>query len=148
MYQNEGNLCDQVDNFVDFLRCHCAVNCDVALYHLDKDITNWDKHIKQCITRAEYILLVYTKELDERLNGHHLNRIEMTRLRGPHILSTTLNSLLVSSKTLPIVLDEHSKEYVPTSYKATTIYTISFGSFPIAANTTEQDAKKIQNTKV
>ena len=144
MYQNEENLCDQVDNFVEFLRCHCAVDCDVASYHLDKDITNWDKHIEQCITtRAEYILLVCTKKLDEKLNGQCHSRVEMTRSSGPHILSTTLNSLLVTLKTLPIVLDEHSKEYVPTSYKATTIYTISFGSLPTAATITKQDAKKI-----
>ena len=143
MYQNEGDLCDEVHNFVDFLRFHCSVDCDVASYHLNKDITNWDRHIEECITHAEYILLVCTKQLDERLTGQHHNRVEMTRSSGPHILSTTLNSLLVTSKTLPIILDENSKMYIPTSYKATTIYTIFLGSLPIAANTTEQDTKRI-----
>ena len=143
MYQNKGDLCDQVHDFVDFLRFHCSVDCDVVSYYLNKNIINWDKHIEQCIAGAEYILLVCTKELDERLNGQCHNRVEMTRSSGPHILSTTLNSLLVTSKTLPIILEEHSKKYVPTSYKSTTIYTISFGSLPIAANTTKQEAKKI-----
>ena len=147
MYQNNGNLCDQVDNFSDILRA-CAIDCDVASYYLHKDIANWNVCIQQCIKCTEYILLVCTKELLERLNGQSRERIEMTRSSGPYILSTALQCLLeTKSKILPIILDEQSKKYIPAYLQSKTNYTISFGSLPDAASITKQDVEKILEQK-
>ena len=113
MYQNDGNLCDQVDNFSGILRT-CSIDCDVASYYLHKDITNWNVCIQQCIKYTKCILLVCTKELLERLNGQFQERIEMTRSSGPYILSTALQCLLETKpKILPIIVDKQSMEYIP-----------------------------------
>ena len=144
VYQNGGDLCNQVDNFSEILRTHCSVDCDVASYHLHEDITNWNVYIQQCIKCTECVLLVCTEELLERLNGQFHERIEMTRLSGPYILSTALQSLLeTTSKILPVILDKQSKKYIPVYLQSTTNYTISFGSLPNAASIAKQDAEKI-----
>ena len=131
VYQNKGNLCDQVYNFACFLRARCGVDCDVASYHLDKNVTDWNNYIVERINNAEYILLVCTKELQEQLADHrHHKKVEMTKSSGPFILSTAFNSLLEGKpKTLPIILEEGSRKYIPTLLQSTTIYTIPFDSF-------------------
>ena len=131
MYQNEGNLSDDVVNLANFLCFHCGVNCDITSYHLDENVTNWNEFIKGCIEKAEYILLVCTKTLSEKLVGQSHSRVEMTTLTGPYILSSTLNSLIEANpRTLPIILEESNRKYIPTHLQSTTIYTISFGTLP------------------
>ena len=144
MYQNEGNLSGDVINLANFLRFHYGVDCDITSYHLVKDVTNWNEFIKNCIEKAEYILLVCTKALNEKLTCQSHSRVEMTALTGPYILNSTLNSLLETNpKTLPIILEEGSRKYIPTHLQSTTIYTISFDTLPNADCINEQAAKKI-----
>ena len=115
------------------MRTDCGINCDIASYHLDEDVTNWSKFIEDGIKNAEYILLVCTKELNEKLTGQSHCRVEMTTSTGPYILSSTLNSLLeTNTKTLPIILEEGSRKYIPTHLQSTTIYIIPFGALPSA----------------
>ena len=142
MYQNEGNLSGDVINLANFLRFHYGVDCDITSYHLAKDVTNWNEFIKDRIEKAEYILLVCTKALNEKLTCQSHSRVEMTTLIGPHILSSTLNSLLETNpKTLPIILEESSKKYIPRHLQSMTVYTISFGT--LADYITEQTAMEI-----
>ena len=140
VYHNEGNLSNQVNNLADFLRARCGVDCDIASYHLDEDVTDWNDYIVKCIKDAQYILLVCTKELQEQLADHqHHNRVEMTNSDGPCILSTALNFLLRGKpKTLPIILEEGSRKYIPTYLQSTTIYTIPFDYFTDAASIGQQ----------
>ena len=144
MYQNEGDISDYVINLANFLR-HCGVNCDIPSYHLNEDVKDWDDFIAKCIEKAEYILLVCTKELNEKLTGQSHNKVEMINAGGPYIFSSTLKSLLAKSKkTLPVILEEGNKKYIPHLLQSTTIYTISLGALSdaISAN---QKAKKILN---
>ena len=144
MYQNEGNLSDCVVNLASFLRFHCGVDCDVTSYHLDEDVTNWNEFIKDRIEKAEYILLVCTKALSEKLVGQCHSRVEMTTSTGPYILSSTLNSLLENnSKTLPIILKESNRKYIPTHLQSMTFYTISLGTIPNAECITKQAVKEM-----
>lgn len=109
------------------------MDCDIASYHLKKPIANWSKFIEGRIEDAEYILLVCTKELKEQLAGQSHNRVEMTNSTGPHILSSTLNVLLeYNPRTLPIILEEDSKNYIPMHLRSGTIYAIAFDSLPNA----------------
>ena len=85
-----------------------------------------------------------TKELKELMDGQSHNRVEMTRSTGPYILSSTLKSLLETKpKTLPVILEEDSREYIPSFLQSMTIYNISFNSLPDAQYTDEQDAKDV-----
>lgn len=146
MYQNKGDFNDHVVNLAYFLRVHCGINCDITSYHLFEDVINWNEFIKGRIERAEYILLVCSKELNEKLTGQHHSRVEMTESIGPHILSSTLNSLLqTKQKTLPIILEESDIKYIPTHLQSTTIYIISFNTLPNAESITEQEAKEIMD---
>ena len=142
MYQNEGNLNGDVINLENFLRFHCGVDCDITSYHLAKDVTNWNEFIKDRIEKAEYMLLVCTKALNEKLTCQSHSRVEMTTLTGPHILSSTLNSLLETNpKTLPIILEESSRKYIPRHLQSMTVYIISFDT--LADYITEQTAMEI-----
>ena len=146
VYQKEGNLSDRVLNFANFLRMHYGVYCDTPSYHLDDDVhvTNWNEYIKDCIEQAEYILLVCTKELKEKLVGQSHSRVEMTKSTGPYILSSTLNSLIETNpRTLPIILEEGSRKYIPTHLQSTTIYTISFDALSTAEYIDKLAAKKL-----
>ena len=144
VYQNEGNLSDRVLNFANFLRMHCGVNCDTTSYHLDKHVTNWNEYIKDRIEKAEYILLVCTRKLNEKLIGQSHSRVEMTKSTGPYILSSTLNSLIETNpKTLPIILEEGSRKYIPSHLQSTTIYTISFDALSTVEHIDKQAAKKL-----
>ena len=145
MYQKEGNISEHVINLANFLRCGCGVNCDITSYHLDENVTNWNDFITNHIRKAEYILLVCTKELNEKLIGQSHSRVEMTESDGPYILSSTLNYLLENNpRVLPIITTEGSRNYIPTLLQSTTFYTISLDvlSSAISAN---QEAKKILN---
>ena len=123
---------------------HCGVNCDIASYHLDDDVTNWNEFIKEGIKKVEYILLVCTKELNEKLTGQSHCRVEMTTSTGPFILSSTLNSLLETNpRTLPIILEEDSRKYIPTHLQSTTIYIIPFDGLSTAEYIDKQAAKKL-----
>jgi len=146
VYQNKGNLCDQVESLANFLRKCCGIKCDIPSYHLNEQVTNWSEYIEKCINNSEYILLVCTKELKESLAGQSHNRVEMTRTTGPYILSSTLKSLLETKpKTLPVILEEGSRKYIPAFLRSTTIYTISFNSLPDAESTDEQATEDILN---
>lgn len=126
------------------MRIHCGVNCDTTSYHLDKDVTNWNEYIKDRIEDTEYILLVCTKELKEKLVGQSHSRVEMTKSIGPYILSSTLNSLLETKpKTLPIILEEGSRKYIPTHLQSTTIYNIEFNTLPTAEYIDKQEADRM-----
>ena len=144
MYQNEGNLSGGIIKLANFLRFHCGVDCDITSYHLNKDVTNWNEFIKDRIEKAEYILLVCTKALNEKLTCQSHSRVEMTTSTGPHILSSTLNSLLETNpKTLPIILEESSRKYIPRHLQSMTVYIISFDTLPNADCITEQTATEI-----
>ena len=145
MYQKEGNLSEHVINIADFLCCHCGVNCDISSYHLDKDVTNWNEFITDHIKKAEYILLVCTKELNKKLTGQSHSRVEMTKSTGPHILSSALNSLLENNpRALPIITEGGNRNYIPTLLQSTTVYTISLDALS-SAITANQEAEKILN---
>ena len=144
MYQNKDDISGHVVNLANFLHMHCGIDCDTTSYHLNKDVTNWNEFIKGRIEKAEYMLLVCTKELNEKLTCQSHSRVEMTALTGPYILNSTLNSLLETNpKTLPIILEEGSRKYIPTHLQSTTIYTIAFDTLPNADRINEQVAKKI-----
>ena len=114
MYQNKDDISGHVVNLANFLHMYYGIDCDTTSYHLNKDVTNWNEFIKDRIEKAEYILLVCTKALNEKLTCQSHSRVEMTTSTGPHILSSTLNSLLETNpKTLPIVLEESSRNYIP-----------------------------------
>ena len=142
MYQNKDDISGHVVNLANFLHMHCGIDCDTTSYHLNKDVTNWNEFIKGRIEKAEYMLLVCTKELNEKLTCQSHSRVEMTALTGPYILNSTLNSLLETNpKTLPIILEESSKKYIPRHLQSMTVYTISFGT--LADYITEQTAIEI-----
>lgn len=145
VYQKEGNISEHVIKLAKLLRCGCGVNCDITSYHLNEDVTNWNDSITDHIKKAEYILLVCTKELNEKLTGQSHSRVEMTESDGPYILSSTLNYLLENNrKVLPIITEEGSRKYIPKHLQSTTFYTISLDVL-CSAISANQDAKKILN---
>lgn len=145
VYHNKDNLCDQVLYFADFLHFF-GITCDIPAYHLQEDIINWSNFIEKQIKCAEYILLVCTKELNYLLRSQSHCEVRMTQLNGPHILNSTLNSLLKTKFTLPIILELGSKKYVPTNLQETKIYTVSFDGLPDFKDNDQDSVKGMLDT--
>ena len=147
MYQNEGKIREHVIDLAEFL-AKCGVKCDIASYYLDENVNDWNDFIAECITRTEYILLVCTKKLNEKLTGQSHSRVEMAKSDGPYILSSTLKSLLENSQgTLPIILEKGNRNYIPMFLQSTTIYTISLDALSSAISASQEPKEILNDSK-
>lgn len=67
----------------------------------------------------------------------------MTYSIGPSILSNTLYLLSTDKHTVPIILEEGDRKYVPRHLDQTSIYVVSFASLPDAESIDDHEVVRL-----
>jgi len=132
VYSKEDDPNNYVKDLADFLRANCGVDCDIDQYHSNENVLDWglwnEKEIRKCANKNGYVLLVCSPKLHQQIyDARSSCRIEM---RTGHLTNFTLNSLIkdstITQRVIPVFLEQHRMEYVPTCVAERTCYALNW----------------------
>jgi len=131
VYCKDDDPYNSVKDLSDFLT-YCGVDCDIDQYHTHENVLDWglwnEEEIRKCISREGFMLLVCSPRLHQQLcDARSSSRIEM---RAGHLTNLTLNSLIkdstITQRVIPVFLEQHRMEYVPTCVAERTCYALNW----------------------
>ena len=119
---SEG-FCDDIVDLADILR-HCGFNCMVDHY-VGEHPPNWNLWTEQKIRESQYVLLVYTPTLAERMKSPQDHTLNMAK--GKYYANMIVN-LVHPPKFIPVYLNNYvpsipaNHDWLPSQIRMTTVY--------------------------